>query len=59
MNRAHLVRAFFFLWWVLGIVLLVLSVRTVRFAVGFVLFVMVHGAISPRELWNHPTGHPA
>ena len=24
-----------------------------------VLFVMVHGAISPRELWNHPAGRPA
>jgi hypothetical protein len=24
-----------------------------------VLFVMVHGALSPRELWSHPTGHPA
>jgi hypothetical protein len=35
MNRVHLVRAFFLLWWVLGIVLFVLSVRTVRFAEGF------------------------
>ena len=35
MNRVHLTHAFFLLWWVLGIVLFVLSVRTVRFAVGF------------------------
>jgi hypothetical protein len=35
MNRVHLTRAFFLLWWALGIVLFVLSVRTVRLALGF------------------------
>ena len=119
MNRVQLMRAFFLLWWVLGIVLFVLSVRTVRFALGFhhdphalilgtieavaalmflvprtmraggaallvvlavaavlhalrgefagpffiyaagVLFVMVHGALSPRTLWTGHEGHPA
>ena len=34
MNQRQLIRSFFLLWWVLGIVLFILSVRTVRFAVG-------------------------
>jgi len=119
MNRTHLMRAFFLLWWMLGVILFVLSVRTVRFALGFhhdphaialgsieavaalvflvpktmraggaallvvlvlatlfhtirgefagpllidaagVLFVMVHGALSPRELLSTHGGHPA
>jgi hypothetical protein len=119
MNRVQLARAFFVLWWMLGIVLFVLSVRTVRLALGFhhdphalvlgaieavaalvflipktmrvggtalllvlalaavfhtlrgefagpllvdaagVLFIMVHGAISPRALWSGHGEHPA
>ena len=119
MNRTHLMRAFFLLWWTLGVILFVLSVRTVRFALGFhhdphavllgsieavaalvflipqtmrtgggallavlaiaallhtmqgqfpgplliyaagVLFVIVHGSLSPRELLGTHGGHPA